>query len=365
MKYSELTRREIATLPVYEPGKPVEVLAREKGIPYDSIIKLASNENPLGAPSCAIKAVQESARQMEPYPDNSGYSLVQAISAKFGFQPEQLVLGAGSNEIFYLLANVFADPGTEVVVGEYAFISYRISAMLAGATVVPVPMPGLNHDLNALRDAVTERTRLIFLPNPNNPSGMALPASEVAAFARSLPEWVVFCYDEAYMEYEEEPLDVQGLIKEGIKIIGTRTFSKIYGLAGLRIGYGYADPSLAELLNRVRPPFNTGSIGQAAARAALGDDEWVIKCRKANAAGRQQLEAGLAALNIPFVGKHGNFVLFEAGDAASVGKGLLDMGVIVRPLAGYGLPQYLRATIGTPEQNQRLLESLKRIKKQA
>jgi len=363
MKYTELTRPEIATLPVYEPGKPIEVLAREKGIPYESIIKLASNENPLGAPPRAIAAVKSAAEQLEPYPDNSGYSLVGALCEKFGFEPGQLVLGAGSNEIFYLLTDLFAEPGVEVVVGEYAFISYRISSMLAGAKVVTAAMPGLNHDLDALRDSINERTRLVFLPNPNNPTGMALPSSEVASFARSLPESVVFCYDEAYMEYEEDPLDVHALISEGIKIIGTRTFSKIYGLAGLRIGYGYAHADLAGLLNRARPPFNTGSIGQVAACAALQDDAWVRTCRDANNTGRVQLQQGFEKLGIPHAGNHGNFILLESGDAASLCQSLMDMGVIVRPLAGYGLPQYLRATIGTEQQNGRLLESLTRILK--
>jgi histidinol-phosphate aminotransferase len=363
MKFSELTREQITSLPVYQPGKPIELLAREKGIPFDSIIKLASNENPLGSPPAAIAAVRDSAANMALYPENSGHDLVQALCRKHNFSPDQLTLGAGSNEIFYGLCSLFAEPGKEVVVGEYAFISYRISAMLAGATVVPVQMPDLGHDLNAMLDAITPRTRLVFLPNPNNPTGSGLPPGQVEEFARQLPEWVVFCYDEAYAEYEEERVDVQALIGEGIKIIGTRTFSKIYGLAGLRIGYGYSDPALADLLNRVRPPFNTSTVSQSAAIAALGDDAWVARSRQVNEAGRQQLLEGFDRLGLSCRGEKGNFVLFSHEDAAGLFGGLQDLNVIVRPLAGYGLKEYLRVTIGSEDQNVRLLEALSSLLK--
>jgi len=361
MKYTDLIRPQIGTLPVYQPGKPIELLAREKGLQLESILKLASNENPLGSPPAAIEAVRRGAANMALYPDNNGYSLVQALSAKHGFAPDQITLAAGSNEIFYRLCDLFACPGVEVVVGEYAFISYRISAMLAGARVVPAPMPDLRHDLDALREAVTPATRLVFLPNPNNPTGTGLPAAEVEQFARSLPEWVVFCYDEAYAEYEEEVLDVQALIRDGIKIIGTRTFSKVYGLAGLRIGYGYSHPDLAGLLNRVRPPFNTSTLGQEAAIAALSDDAWVARSRAANTAGRQQLLDGLDRLGIPCSGTHGNFVLFSLEKADSIFQSLQQMGIIVRPLAGYGLPNHLRVTIGSEPQNARFLDALAQL----
>ena len=354
-------RSEMATLPVYQPGKPIELLAREKGLALDAIIKLASNENPLGSPVSAVQAARQAAANMALYPDNSGYALVQALAGKLGVAPGQITLGAGSNEIFYLLCDVFAGPGVEVIVGEYAFISYRISAMLAGARVVPAPMPGLKHDLDALLEAVTPRTRLIFLPNPNNPTGTALPVSEIEQFARSLPESVIFCYDEAYAEYEDENLDVQGLIRDGVKIIGTRTFSKIYGLAGLRIGYGYSDPALAALLNQARAPFNTGTVAQAAALAALQDDEWVGRSRQANDAGRVQVLDGLGRLGIETGGSHGNFVLFSLENAGAVFQSLQEMGVIVRPLAGYGLPNHLRVTIGSEPQNARFLEALARV----
>jgi histidinol-phosphate aminotransferase len=361
MKFTDLIREPISTLPVYQPGKPIELVAREMGIPYEEIIKLASNENPLGSPPAAVEAVRKTCGNMALYPENSGYELVQALSAKHGFAPEQITLGAGSNEIFYLLCDLFAGPDVEVMVGEYAFISYRISAMLAGARIVSVPMPGLNHDLDAMLEAVTPRTRLIFMPNPNNPTGTGLDPSEVEKFAQALPESVVFCYDEAYAEYETEGLDVQGLIRDGVKIIGTRTFSKIYGLAGLRIGYGYSDPGLAALLNSVRPPFNTSTLAQTAALAALGDDDWVIRSREANASGRLQLEEGLGRMGLPVTGDKGNFILFSLENAGLISKSLQEMGVIVRPLAGYGLPDHLRVTIGSEPENARFLEALARL----
>ncbi len=361
MKYTDLIRPQIGTLPVYQPGKPIELLAREKGLQLESIIKLASNENPLGSPPGVVEAVRRAAANMAPYPDNNGYALVRALAGRYGFDPAQLTLGAGSNEIFYRLCDLFAAPGVEVVVGEYAFISYRISAMLAGATVVPAPMPDLKHDLNALLEAITPATRLVFLPNPNNPTGTGLPPSEVEQFARALPEWVVFCYDEAYAEYEEEVLDVQALIRDGIKIIGTRTFSKVYGLAGLRIGYGYSHPDLAELLNRVRPPFNTSSLAQVAAMAALADEDWVRHSRTVNAAGRQQLLEGMERIGVSCRGTHGNFVLFSLEQADSIWKSLQQMGIIVRPLASYGLPDHLRVTIGSEPQNARFLDALAQL----
>lgn len=358
MNLSELTRREIASLPVYQPGKPTELLAREFGLELDGIIKLASNENPLGPPPEAIEAIRSSAAGVAFYPDNSGYELVRAIAHKYGFAPEQITLAAGSNEIFYRLCDLFAGPGIEVVVGEFAFISYRIAALLAGAKLVSVPMPGLKHDLDAMHAAITQKTRLVFLPNPNNPTGSVLPVDEVAAFARSLPEWVIFCYDEAYMEYQDEALDVQSLIHEGVKIIGTRTFSKIYGLAGLRIGYGYSHPDLAELLNRVRPPFNTGNIAQCAAIAALQNTDWIRKSREVNQLGRAQLFAGISEAGFEPFGENGNFLLFKVDNASALAHSLQKMGMIVRPLAGYGLPDLLRVSIGSESQNARFLEAL-------
>ncbi|MEY3000078.1 MAG: hypothetical protein RL648_292, partial [Verrucomicrobiota bacterium] len=323
------------------------------------VVKLASNENPLGPPDGAREAMREAVDSMEFYPDNSGHALVQAIARKFDWAPEGITLAAGSNEIFYLLCDVFGGPGVEVVVGETGFISYRIAAILSGATVVATAMPGLVHDLDAMLGAITERTRLVFLPNPNNPTGTALPVAEVEAFARALPDHVVFCYDEAYAEYDEAALDVAGLIKDGVKVMATRTFSKIYALAGLRIGYSLSNPALADLLNRVRPPFNTSSMAQRAAIAALRDEAFVQRSCLVNERGRRQLEDGLRSLGYPPFGTHGNFLLMEVEDGEAVSHKLLQKGVIVRPLGGYGLPRMVRVSIGLEAQNARFLEALK------
>lgn len=359
MQYSDLSRPAVGALPVYQPGKPIELICRQYGMRPESVVKLASNENPLGPPAASVEAMRASATAMEFYPDNSGHALVQAIAARFGFPADGITLAAGSNEIFYLLCDVFGGLGTEVVIGEYAFVSYRIAAMLTAATVVSTPMPGLVHDLDAMLAAVTDRTRLVFLPNPNNPTGTAVPVSEVEAFARALPEHVIFCYDEAYAEYEDAVLDLAGLLQDGVKVITTRTFSKIYALAGLRIGYSLSHPALADLLNRVRPPFNTSSIAQQAALAALADGTFVERSREVNARGRQQLETGLSELGYSPFGAHGNFLLIEVEDGQHLSQTLLERGVIVRPLAGYGLPRMVRISIGLESQNARLLEALK------
>lgn len=359
MQYSDLTRPAVGTLPVYQPGKPIELICRQYGMRPETVVKLASNENPLGPPAGSVEAMRNAAASMEFYPDNSGHALVQAIADVFGFAPEGITLAAGSNEIFYLLCDVFGGPGAEVVVGEFAFVSYRIAAMLSGATVVATPMPDLKHDLDAMLEAVTERTRLVFLPNPNNPTGTALPVSEVEAFARALPGHVIFCYDEAYAEYEGASLDLAGLLRDGVKIVATRTFSKIYALAGLRIGYALSDPALAGLLNQVRPPFNTSSMAQQAALAALRDEAFVQRSRDVNERGRQQLETGLRELGHTPFGDHGNFLLIEVEDGQHLSQSLLERGVIVRPLAGYGLPRMVRVSIGLEAQNARLLEALK------
>lgn len=358
MRYEDMTRAAIRSLPVYQPGLPVEVLAREYGLKVDTIVKLASNENPLGPSPMASEAIAAGLGNAHFYPDNGGFSLVHALAERHRCQPEAITLAAGSNEIFYLLADVFLEPGLEVVMGAHAFISYRIASLLAGATIVDTPMPGLVHDLDAMMDAVTEKTRIVFLPNPNNPTGTALPVADVEAFVRALPDHVLFCYDEAYAEYEDEHLDVTALISEGFPILATRTFSKIHGLAGLRMGYSFSDPALAEQLNRVRPPFNTGNLAQAAALAALADAAWLERSRQVNAAGAVQLRTGLHELGLEVSGGHGNFLLFSLENASGMAQSLQEMGIIIRPLAGYGLPRHLRVSIGTEEQNGRFLEAL-------
>jgi len=358
MMLQELARPAVATQPVYEPGKPVELVARELGLDPASIVKLASNENPLGPPPGAVRALAAAACEVNRYPDNACWRLRQLLAERLGVAAGQLVFGAGSNELINLLAAVFLAPGREAVMGRGAFISYRIATLLAEATPVEVPLVDFRHDLTAMREAITERTRVVFLPSPNNPTGTANPAAEIEAFARDLPEHVVLCFDSAYAEYQEAGPDLLPLVAAGRPLLILRTFSKIYGLSGLRVGYGIATPDLVALLERVRPPFNVSVPAQVAAEAALREEGWVERSRAANAAGLAQMTEGLEALGFAVVPSQGNFVLAEFGDAAGWNRALLQNGVIVRPVAGYGFPRHLRLSIGTAAENARLLEVL-------
>lgn len=355
-----LVKGRISQLPVYQPGRPIEVVARELGLHPDGIIKLASNENPFGASPLGLAAARRVLAETRLYPDNGGHALCRRLAEEHDWPAAGVTLGAGSNEIFYLLCDLFVEPGVEVVLGAQAFITYKIATLLAGGTPVVVPMPAYRHDLAAMRAAISERTRLVFLPNPNNPTGTLLPMDEVLAFARGLPEHVVLCYDEAYAEYLDAPCRPAELIGSG-RVVLTRTFSKIYGLAGLRIGYALSDPELAALLNAVRPPFNTAQVAQAAALAALDDRDWVERSRTGNAAGLRQLEAGLRALGLETVPSAGNFILVRVPRASMVDAALTKAGIIVRPVQGYDLPDHLRISVGTEPWNTRLLAELGRI----
>jgi histidinol-phosphate aminotransferase len=357
MKYAELANAGVHEQPVYEPGKPIESVAREFGLDPAQIAKLASNENPFGPSPKAMEAAQAVLRQAHLYPDGACGSLRKAIAAVRGVSEESILIGNGSNEIIELLGHAFLRPGVEAVMGSQAFIVYKLVAKLFGATPVEVPMRGYGHDLLAMREAVTERTRLLFVASPNNPTGVAHSQSELVELAESLPDHVIFCLDEAYAEYLDSAPDLRVLMAAGRKILCLRTFSKIYGLGGLRVGYGYGDPELIELLQRVRQPFNVNVIAQAAATAALGDDAFVAHCRSANEAGRGQLIEGLEALGYTTLGGQANFVLAEVGDGAAFFQALQRRGIIVRPLAPYGMPKHVRITIGTALENQRLLQA--------
>lgn len=358
MNVSALVNPGVLSQPVYEPGKPIEDVARELGLDPAGIVKLASNENPLGASPLGVAAAAKALAQAELYPDGGCFVLRQKLAARLGLAPEQVVVGNGSNEILELLGHVFLRPGDEVVMGAPAFIVYKLVALLFGATPVEVPLVNHRHDLAALARAVTPRTKLVFLPSPNNPTGTANTAEEITAFVRGLPEHVVFAFDEAYAEYLDNPPDLRPLIAEGRKVIGLRTFSKIYGLAALRVGYGYASAELAGLLNRVRQPFNVNAIGQAAAAAALDDAEFVARARAVNAAGLRRLEEAFTARGLEWVPSVANFILVKVGDGARVFAELQRRGVIVRPMRAYGMPEWLRVTVGTEAQNERLLAAL-------
>lgn len=357
MKYASLANPGVLEQPVYEPGKPIEYVAREYGLEVDEIAKLASNENPFGPSPLAVKAAKDALEQCQLYPDGGAYELKRAISAVRGVEPESILVGNGSNEIIELLGHAFLRPGTEVVMGSGAFIVYKLIAKLFGATPVEVPMVNFSHDLGAMLDAVTERTRLLFVASPNNPTGGANFESELVELAEKLPEHVIFCLDEAYAEYLESAPDLRNAIVGGRKVFCLRTFSKIYGLGGLRVGYGYGDPDLVRLLQRVRQPFNVNLIAQVAATAALSDEGFTVTCRRENETGREFLVEGLNRLGFQTFGGSANFVLSKVGDGKRVFQWLQERGLIVRPLAPYGMPEFVRITIGLADENERLLRA--------
>lgn len=358
MKAIELVQKPVLTQPVYEPGKPIEEVARELGLDFREIIKLASNENAFGPSPKAVEAASAALGQVHLYPDGGAFLLRRKLAEKLALSPGQIVVGNGSNEVLELLGHVFLGPGDEAVMGTPAFIVYKLVALLFGAKAVEVPLRNHRHHLGELREAVGPRTKIVFLPSPNNPTGTANSSEEILEFARSLPEHVIFAFDEAYAEYLENPPDLRPLIARGRKIICLRTFSKIYGLAGMRVGYGYTTPEIAGLLNRVREPFNVNAIGQAAAAAALDDREFVERCRRANRRGLRQLHEGLERLGLDFVPSEANFLLVQVGDGQRAFRELQRLGVIVRPVAPYGLPEHVRVTVGTEAENRRLLEAM-------
>lgn len=347
----------------YVPGKPVEELARELRLDPATIVKLASNENPRGASPKALSAIRAAAGDLTRYPDGSGFALRAALALHHGVGPERIVLGNGSNDVLELVAAAFLTPGDEAVYAQYAFAVYPLATRARGAKGIEVPARDFGHDLGAMLAAITPRTRVVFVANPNNPTGTWVASESIARFVAAVPRDVVVVLDEAYDEYlpEEGRSPSIGWIDRHPNLVVSRTFSKAYGLAALRIGYGVMDPSVAALLDRVRQPFNVNALAQAAAIAALADTEYVEESARMNREGMLQIERGLAKLGVPVLRSHGNFLLVRIGDAAAAYQGLLREGVIVRPVAGYGLPEWLRVTIGLPSENERFLAALARV----
>jgi histidinol-phosphate aminotransferase len=361
MNVATLAKPLVLTQPVYEPGKPIEYVARELGLDPERIIKLASNENPFGPSPQAVDAARRALENSELYPDGGCFELRQKLAAKWGLGAEQFVIGNGSNEIIELLGHAFLGIGDEVVMATPAFVVYKLVTLLFGAKAIEVPLRDWTHDLPALARAITPRTKLVFVCSPNNPTGTANSAAELLAFARALPEHVIGVFDEAYAEFVENAPDLRPLIAEGRKVVCLRTFSKIYGLASLRVGYGYASADLCALLNRVRQPFNVNAIAQAAAVAALDDHAFAARCAHENRSGLAQIERGCRALGLEVVPSAANFMLVKVGDGIRVFEALQRRGVIVRPVKSYGLPEWIRVTVGTDEQNVRLLSELNAI----
>jgi histidinol-phosphate aminotransferase len=349
---------DIAALSPYVPGKPIEELQRELGL--ERVIKLASNENPLGPSPKALAVLNEGAATLHRYPDGGAYRLREALADRWKVSSDHIIMGNGSDEILGLLARTFLAPGDEAVMADHTFVIYKMEVIAAHGKAVTVPLKQWRHDLHAMADAVTPRTRLLFVCNPNNPTGTMVSADEVDRLLARVPEHVIVVFDEAYFEYvrSSEFPDSMAYVKQGRNAIVLRTFSKIYGLAGLRIGYGVTTPEITNFLNRVRPPFNANSLAQRAALAAMSDDEHVAKSRAVNEAGMEQVVNGLRALGLSPIPSEANFVYVDVGqDGRKVFEALLRQGVIVRHIEG----RMVRVTIGQAEENQVFLTALARV----
>lgn len=350
----------IRSISPYIPGKPIAELAREFGIDAQSIVKLASNENPLGMSPKARAAVRAAMDDLGRYPDGNGFGLKQALSRKLGVTADSLVLGNGSNDALELAARAFLPAGASAIYAQHAFAVYALAVQCVGARGIEVPARAWGHDLAAMADAISPDTRIVFIANPNNPTGSFIPGDLIEAFLARVPQDVVVVLDEAYNEYLPPALryDSVAWLTRFPNLVISRTFSKIYGLAGLRVGYVVANPAVADLMNRVRAPFNVNTLALAAAEAALDDEDFLQQSYTLNQQGMAQIIAGLDALNLEHIPSGGNFLTFRVGDAATVNKRLLQQGVIVRPIANYGMPEWLRVSIGLPAENARFLDAL-------
>ncbi|HEX8595243.1 MAG TPA: histidinol-phosphate transaminase [Pseudomonas sp.] len=354
----------VQKLSPYVPGKPVDELARELGIDPANIIKLASNENPLGASPKALAAIRSEFAELARYPDGNGFALKKRLAERCGVQASQVTLGNGSNDILELVARAYLAPGLNAVFSEFAFAIYPIVTQAVGAEARVAPARNWGHDLPGMLAAIDSQTRVVFIANPNNPTGTWFGPDALNEFLAAVPRNVLVVLDEAYIEYAQgaELPDGLNYLADYPNLLVSRTFSKAYGLASLRVGYGLSSPAVADVLNRVRQPFNVNSFALAAACAALDDVEYVTKSRQLNEVGMEQLEGGLDLLGLDWIPSKGNFIAVDLGrDSASVYQGLLREGVIVRPIAGYGMPNHLRVSIGLPQENTRFLEALAKV----
>ncbi|MEI8235067.1 MAG: histidinol-phosphate transaminase [Verrucomicrobiota bacterium] len=350
---------QLRDLVAYEPGKPIDDVARELGLNPEEIIKLASNENPLGPSPKAVAAMRGALENAHIYPDGGAYYLREAIAQKFGLQRANVILGNGSSEILEFTGHAFLQPGDNIIVARHSFTIYKLMAQLFGAATIEVPDPHFAHDLDAMLAAITPRTKLIFVNNPNNPTGTFLPQADLDRFVERVPENVVIVFDEAYQEFLDEPSDTVKYIREGrSNVLVTRTFSKIQGLASLRIGYGLAGAELAEILQKTREPFNANGIAQAGALAGLLDEEHQRATRELNKEGRDYLQRCFASLGLKYVPSYANFILVKVGDGKGLFNALQKRGVIIRDMCAYDLPEWVRVTIGTMEQNTRFIREL-------
>src|SRR5687768_1480667 len=351
----------LANLPVYQPGRPIEEVAREHNLPVESVIKLASNENPLGPSPKAVAAMRKALDSLHLYPDGNAFYLKRKVAEKLSVKPEQIVFGNGSNEIIETVEHPFIRPGKDILVSENCFAIYPIMAKMFGANVVSVPARNLGHDIPAMLRAITPQTRVMFVANPNNPTGTLAPKGEIEQLVAQVPDSVMLVMDEAYIDFLEDRADLLPLIRSGKKpnLLLMRTFSKIYGLAGLRLGYGIGHPEFISALEKVRQPFNINSLIQAGAIAALDDEEHLTRTKQNNADGLNYFVDQLRSLDLEFAPSAANFILVRVGDGQKVFEAMQRQGVITRPMGGYKLPEWIRITIGTPEENRRCLAALK------
>ena len=348
-------------LAVYEPGKPIEETAHEIGAHPGEIIKLASNENALGASPKAVTAMRAAIESAQLYPESSGVYLREAIARRLGLGSENIILGNGSNEIIEFIGHAFLDRGDEVIVPEYAFIAYKLIAQLFDARTIETPTANFQPDLQAMLSAITPKTKIIFIANPNNPTGFLIEQEKIDNFLARVPDEVITVVDEAYFEFLDDPPNTLRHVSNGQNVVILRTFSKIHGLASLRVGYGIASRSLIEVLQKTRQPFNVNGIGQIGAIAALEDSEHVLQSKRIVDAGRAFLEEQFSAMKLKYIPSAGNFVFVNVGDGPTVFKKMLARKIIVRPLRGYNLPEWIRITVGTMEQNEKCIAVLKDV----
>jgi histidinol-phosphate aminotransferase len=350
---------QLKNLVAYEPGKPIDEVARELGLDPSEIVKLASNENPLGPSPKAKIAMAAAIDHAHIYPDGGGYRLRHAIAEKFGMNMKNVILGNGSNEIIELIGHAFLRPGDEVVTAQHAFVVYKLMATLFGATTIEVPDPGFQHDLEAMAAAITPRTKEIFVANPNNPSGTLVDQAALDRFIEAVPERVIVIFDEAYHEFLEQPVDVLKYIREGRpNVVALRTFSKIQGLAALRIGYGLGSEEIISILQKTRQPFNVNAIAQAGALAGLEDTDHQEKTRLLTWAGRDYLQNAFTERKMEFVPTFANFIMVKVGHGTSLFQAMLKKGVIIRDMTSYNLPAWIRVSIGTQSENEKFVQVL-------
>lgn len=354
----DLAKPQLRSLGVYEPGKPIEETARELEIHPAEIVKLASNENPLGPSPNAVKAMRAALESAHLYPDGSGFYLCKAIAASLGLNPHNVILGNGSNEIIEFLGHAFLNPGDDVITCQYAFIVYKLLATAFGVRTIETPSPDYQQNLDATLESITAKTRLIFIPNPNNPTGTLVSQGAIDHFMSLVPDNIVVIFDEAYFEFLDDPPDTLRFIRERRNVVVLRTFSKIHGLAGLRIGYAVAPAEMIEVLHKTRQPFNVNSIAHAGAVAALEDKAHLHETKRIVDEGRGYLQEQFAEMRVPFVPAAANFVMVKVGDGCAVFEQLLRRKIIVRPLKGYGLPEWVRISVGTMEENKKLIATL-------